>query len=221
MKAIQVKTRFGWAMPDAQYERPYRRRFSLEQLHEAIETMQLEGWATVMEEVGLPFEKVPFVHKTDPRCRLVLKYRAGRRWFAVGVVEHLLGVPVASLRGARRLAQAGLAMIECDGERIRLEAANPDLALLVNKTRCRGEVVHDDVAVVAGLILGHHSPDARVSRLSEDMRTRAFDRWLADWDIRVDGMSWSNGKVTLVSEWHFDRDRDGEAEAHPRRPEEK
>ena len=205
MNPIRTKSRFGWGRPVTRKGEPRRRRFSLEQLHQAVEAMQLRGWATVMEEIGRPHEKVPFVHRTDPRCQLVLKYRSGERRFEVGLVEKVLGEPVTTLRAARRLAQVGLAMVECDGERLRLEAANPDLASLINRVRCRGEVVHEDVARVAGLVLGHNSADSRMSRLTEDIRTMAFDKWLNDWDIRVDGMSWSHGKVTLVSEWHFDR----------------
>lgn len=218
MKDICTKTRFGWAGTAVTEERPRRRRFSWEQYREVLLAQQTNGWLTVMPEVGLPFEKIPLVHKTSPLAGLVIKYAAGIRSFEIAIVEQAVGFPVTSVAGARRLAKAGLGMVACDGMRIDLRATNPDQARLINESRCRGEIVHKDVMVVAGLALSAHGPDARPARLTEDMRTEAFDKWLGDWNIRVDGMSWSHGKVTLVSEWYFDCNVGGEKSSGNARP---
>lgn len=199
MERIRVKSRLEWA---AQAE-GNGRQFSVAQLKQVLETEYLNGWVTVLPAVGPPTGKIPLIHAGQPLARLVCQFRHGSDRFPVAAIEQATGVKIRSIQAGRQLARVGLAIAGWDGEEVDLQAADPDLARLVNASRRRGAVVRSPAGPLVGLILAGNSAQRRRLALTEERRLLAWEAWLDQWEIRCDGLLDDGREVRLVSEWHL------------------
>ncbi len=128
-------------------------------------------------------------------------YLAGTRWFERQAVEDALGRRLDTRQGAAALAAAGFALLRLDGGRVELRAADPRIAILVNRARLgpqrRGYQIHR--LIEAFLTLPRKKK--RRHPVTDDRRLevarRLQDDWLLDGDELLDCRPLANVRLAV------------------------
>jgi hypothetical protein len=127
---VLSRTRAAWAR-----EGGACRRYSLKRMRVALRARYRAGWLPVIPPGRSRSEQVTVLRRDHPLAVTARAYLAGERWFERKAIESGLGCRLDSRQGTTALAKAGFALLGVQGIRIELRAADPRVALLVNRAR--------------------------------------------------------------------------------------
>ncbi len=178
-----------------------RKRYTTARVRAALQRRRRAGWVAAMNPDGPRHERVTLLRLGHPLAFAAREYAGGQRWFDRKTLEVALGQGLDTAKGAKDLARAGFGLLRRDGDRVELRAADPRLALLVNRARLgpqrRGCDEHRALEAVLAL-----PPKARRRRpANDDRRERAAEILHEDWLIDPDDLLACRPFVRLRSLW--------------------
>ncbi len=192
-KRSVMKTRRGWAAEGGAVH-----KFSAACVRRAFDRRRKSGWVILMPAEGPQDERVIALDSSHQLAAIARDYAAGVRTFDRLTIETALQASLASKAGARSLAKVGFAVMSGDALHVQVEAADPDLAFLVNRSRIgpqrRGYKIRKVLASVLSL---------RKCRQVTDDRREAAALILETYGVDASDICACRRCCRLQSPWHL------------------
>jgi len=199
MKGIRAATRAAWI----QKILGRGHKFTVKQMERALLIAQFKGRHCAAPADGPALEQIVLVDDAHPMGNIVKAYRDGVRWFEQADLNVRLGADVAMPAGARRLAQAGFAVVDVSNGRVQLRAADPRAARFVNEARLGPQRIGFSSRRVIEAFYAFRQPKRCRVNDSEDRRLGAAEVLQAKWGIRCEDLLDGRARVRLISAWTF------------------